>query len=68
VSIELARTRSLMLSDGIVNSACWPMIDSKAILASSKVESARPKGLDRARQPDVRGRRALDCAYGLSLA
>ena len=30
--------------------------------------STRPEGLDRARQPDVRGRRAVDRAYGLSLA
>src|SRR6266404_2181602 len=30
--------------------------------------STRPERLDRARQPDVRGRRALDRAYGLSLA
>ena len=28
--------------------------------------SPRPEGLDWSRQPDVRGRRAVDCAYGLS--
>jgi hypothetical protein len=35
---------------------------------ASDHRSARPERLDRARQSDVRGRRALDRSYGLSLA